>query len=203
MGELKISVIIPVYNEALGLSELFFKIADALNGLQETYEVVFVDDGSTDNSFNVLKDLSQNNEKLKIIRFRRNFGKSAAMTVGFKYAKGDFIITMDADLQDDPEEIPNFFKKINEGYDLVVGWKAKRMDPFGKRMASKIFNGLTNWLTGVKVHDSNCCFKIFRSELAKNIEVRGELHRYIPALAPHFWERASFHLWLRIPDERP
>lgn len=178
-----LSIIIPVFNEELSLKELSLKIADVLNRMQEAYEIILVDDGSTDNSFNVLKELSQNNEKLKVIRFRKNFGKSAALTAGFKYAKGNFIITMDADLQDDPEEIPNFLKKIKEGYDLVVGWKAKRMDPLGKRMASKIFNGLTTMLTGVKVHDSNCCFKIFKNELAENIKVHGELHRYIPALA--------------------
>lgn len=177
-----ISVVTPVYNEEESLKELFAKIESVFNRLDKTYEVIFIDDGSTDKTFGILKGLSANNQRLKIIQFRRNFGKSAALTAGFEIASGEFVITMDGDLQDDPEEIPNFLQKIQEGYDLVVGWKTERKDPVGKKIASKIFNRATRWLTGVKVHDSNCCFKIFRSEVIKNIKLHGELHRYIPAL---------------------
>ena len=182
-NRIELSIIIPVYNEEQSLKELFLKIGEVLNTLNKSHEIIFVDDGSTDNTFAVLKELSERNGKLKAIRFRRNFGKSAALTAGFKYAKGDFIITIDGDLQDDPEEIPNFLEKIKDGYDLVVGWKAERKDPIGKKIISRFFNGLTGWLTNVKVHDSNCCFKIFRNYVVKNIRLHGELHRYIPALA--------------------
>jgi len=180
--QIEISVVVPVYNEEENVKELFSKIRDVLNGMQKTHEVIFIDDGSTDKTFNILNELSGINKELKIIRFRRNFGKSAALTAGFEHVQGEFVITMDGDLQDDPEEIPNFLEKIKEGYDLVVGWKTARKDPLGKKIASKIFNKLTVFLTGVKVHDSNCCFKIFRQEAAKSIKLHGELHRYIPAL---------------------
>lgn len=180
--QIDISIVIPVYNEAESLKELCAKIENILNGLNKTYEVIFVDDGSTDKTCDTLKELSANNRRLKIIKFRRNFGKSAALTAGFETASGNLVITMDGDLQDDPEEIPHFIKKIQEGYDLIVGWKAERKDPVGKKIISKIFNRITRWLTGIKVHDSNCCFKIFRREVVKTIKLHGELHRYIPAL---------------------
>ena len=181
-----ISIVIPVYNEEASIKELFFKIENVLNRMNKAYEVIFIDDGSADKTFDVLKELSETNKQFKAIRFRRNFGKSAALTSGFEHAKGDFIITMDGDLQDDPEEIPNFLEKIKEGYDLIVGWKSKRKDPIGKKIVSKIFNKTAAWLTSVRVHDSNCCFKIFRQEVVKNIRLHGELHRYIPALA--YWQ---------------
>jgi len=129
----EISIIIPVYNEAENIKELFLKIEDVLNKIQKTYEVIFVDDGSTDKTFDVLKELSERNNKLKAIQFRRNFGKSAALSAGLERARGDLIITMDGDLQDNPEEIPNFLEKIQEGYDLIVGWKFERKDPIGKK----------------------------------------------------------------------
>ena len=177
-----ISIIIPVYNEAESIKELFLKIKGILIKLRKTYEIIFIDDGSTDKTFDAIRELSKKNKRLMAIRFRKNFGKSAALSAGFEHAGGEFIVTMDGDLQDDPEEIPNFLEKIKEGYDLVVGWKTARKDPLGKKIASKIFNKLTVFLTGVKVHDSNCCFKIFRQEAAKSIKLHGELHRYIPAL---------------------
>lgn len=183
-NKLGISIVIPVYNEEESVKELFSRIEAVLNGLGKTYEVIFIDDGSFDKTADVLKELSQKDRRLKVIRFKRNFGKSAALAAGFEHAQGNFVITMDGDLQYDPAEIPQFIKKINEGYDLVVGWQAEKYRKMiRKRIASRIFNKLTAWLTGVKVHDSNCCFKIFRNEVVKNINLHGELHRYIPALA--------------------
>jgi glycosyltransferase involved in cell wall biosynthesis len=145
------------------------------------YEIIFIDDGSTDMTSHVIESLGD--KKVKLISFKRNFGKSDALSAGFKKASGSFIITMDGDLQDNPEEIPNFISKINQGYDMVVGWKYKRRDPITKRVPSKFFNRLTSWITGLKIHDSNCCFKIMKNEVVKDIGVYGELHRYIPALA--------------------
>lgn len=185
--QIDISIVVPVYNEGQNIRELFSEIEAVLNLVNKTYEVIFIDDGSTDETFNILRELNQRNKNLKAIQFRKNFGKSAALTAGFEHARGDFIITMDGDLQDDPEEIPNFLNKIGEGYDLVIGWQTGKYGGMvGKKIASKIFNMLTHWLTGVKVHDSNSCFKIFRNEVVKIIKVHGELHRYIPALA--HWE---------------
>lgn len=184
--QIEISIVIPVYNEEESIKELFLRISDVLNRLNKTYEIIFIDDGSIDLTFNVLKELSESNDTLKVIQFRRNFGKSAALTAGFENTQGEFVITVDGDLQDDPEEIPNFLEKIKEGYDLVVGWKSERKDPIGKKIASKIFNKLTAFITGVMVHDFNCCFKIFRQEVVKNLQIHGELHRYIPALA--YWQ---------------
>ncbi|MDO8559289.1 MAG: glycosyltransferase family 2 protein [bacterium] len=183
---IEVSVVVPVYNEEGSVRELFSRVSGVLNRLNKTYEIIFIDDGSSDQTFNILKELSALNNPLKIIQFRRNFGKSAALSAGFESALGEFVITIDGDLQDDPEEIPNFLEKIREGYDLVVGWKAERKDPLGKKIASRIFNALSARLTGVKVHDSNCCFKIFRNEVVKNIKLHGELHRYIPALV--YWQ---------------
>jgi len=181
-----VSVVVPVYNEQDNIKELLGKIERVLNNLHQTYEVIFIDDGSTDQTFNILKELSQNDQSLKIIRFRRNFGKSAALSAGFEKARGNFVITLDGDLQDDPDEIPNFLNKIQENYDVVVGWKTGRKDSITKKIPSRIFNKLAAWLTGVKIHDSNCGFKIFKNEVIKNIRIHGELHRYIPALC--FWQ---------------
>lgn len=182
----EISIVIPVYNEEQSVKELFLKIEDVLSKTNKSYEVIFVDDGSGDKTFDVLKELHGRSDNIKVIRFRRNFGKSAALTAGFEYVQGDLVITMDGDLQDDPEEIPRFLERMKDGYDLIVGWKSERKDPVVKKAVSKIFNKLTAWLTGVKIHDSNCCFKVFKIEVVKNIKVHGELHRYIPALA--FWQ---------------
>lgn len=181
-NQLELSIIIPVFNEKESISELFFKIKKVLSRLNKSSEVIFVDDGSTDKTFEVLAELGKKEKTLKALRFKRNFGKSAALSAGFEQAKGEVIVTMDGDLQDDPEEIPNFLEKIKEGYDLVVGWKAERKDPWRKKIVSKIFNLLTAWLTGVKIHDFNCCFKIFKRRVVKDLRLHGELHRYIPAL---------------------
>ena len=183
MQHKEISIVIPVCNEEENVRELFLKIRKVLEERNKIYEVIFVDDGSEDRTFEVLKELSKENRQLKALRFRKNFGKSAALSAGFELAQGNLVITLDGDLQDDPEEIPNFLEKIKEGYDLVVGWRSERRDPLRKKLASKIFNKLTSGLTGVKIHDSNCCFKIFKKEVVKDIAVHGEQHRYIPALA--------------------
>lgn len=182
---MNISVVIPLYNEEESLKELFLwikKVADA-NGL--LYEVIFVDDGSTDGSWKVIENLSKEYDTIKGIKFRRNYGKSPALYCGFEAAQGDVVITMDADLQDSPDEIPALYNMIvNEGYDLVSGWKKKRYDPvFTKNLPSKLFNATARKVSGVKLHDFNCGLKAYRKEVVKNIEVYGEMHRYIPYLA--------------------
>lgn len=182
---MNISVVIPLYNEEESLKELFLwikKVADANN---LSYEVIFVDDGSTDGSWKVIDALSKEHAAIKGIKFRRNYGKSPALYCGFEAAQGDVVITMDADLQDSPDEIPALYNMIvNEGYDLVSGWKKKRYDPvFTKNLPSKLFNATARKVSGVKLHDFNCGLKAYRKEVVKNIEVYGEMHRYIPYLA--------------------
>jgi len=179
-----ISIVIPVYNEEDNLKELHAKLIDVLPSITENYEIIFVDDGSTDNSFNILKELNKKNKKVKAIKFRRNFGQSAAISAGFDYSKGDVIITMDGDLQNDPRDIPKLLEKIYEGYDIVSGWRADRKDPFlTKKLPSKFSNWLASRLTGVKLHDFGCTLKAYRREVVENINLYGEMHRYIPALA--------------------
>ena len=180
---LDISVVIPLYNEEKSLAELHKRIILSLRSLSSNYELIFVDDGSTDNSFSVLKDLHKEDGQVKAIRFRKNFGKAAALSAGFKEATGKTIVTIDADLQDLPEEIPVLIKKIEEGYDLVSGWKFKRQDPLVRRVASRLFNFVTTFYTGVKIHDFNCGLKCYRREVTEEIDLYGELYRYIPALA--------------------
>ena len=179
---MKISVVIPVFNEQESIKELYIQLSAALKN-QKKYEIVFINDGSSDKSEKAIIDLSTEDERVKLISFYRNFGKSAALSEGFKYASGEIIITMDADLQDDPIEVPNLINKLDEGYDLVSGWKQKRYDPWTKTFPSKIFNFVTRVLTGVKIHDFNCGLKAYRSSIIKSIEVFGGRHRYIPALA--------------------
>ncbi len=178
-----ISIVIPLYNEVESLPELYSQIKEVVTENRYEYEIIFVDDGSTDGSLEVLKKIRQNDKKVKIISFRRNYGKSAALAVGFEHANGDVIITMDADLQDDPHEIPNLLKKLDEGFDLVSGWKKKRYDPISKTIPSKIFNFVVSTLTGIKIHDFNCGLKAYRRSVTKDIKVYGELHRYLPVLA--------------------
>lgn len=180
---MKISVIIPVRNEEENVEELYTRISDLLKVTKYHHEIIFIDDGSTDNTFNILNELHENDEDVKVIKFRRNFGKSAALSTGFRHANGDIVITMDGDLQDCPEEIPKFIETMGDGYDVIVGWRFHRKDPILKIITSKIFNKLTSLLTGVQVHDFNCGFKAFRKEVVKNIDIHGELHRYIPAIA--------------------
>jgi glycosyltransferase involved in cell wall biosynthesis len=182
-SKVTLSVVIPLYNEEKSLAELYNRIILSLKSLSLNCELIFVDDGSTDNSFSVLKDLHKKDDRIKVIRFRKNFGKSAALSAGFKEATGKTIVTIDADLQDLPEEIPILIKKIEEGYDLVSGWKFKRKDPLVRRVASRLFNSVTTFYTGVKIHDFNCGLKCYRREVTEEIELYGELYRYIPALA--------------------
>ncbi len=182
-----VSVVIPLYNEEESLQELSQQLAVVLNRVSpNSWQVVFVDDGSTDGSFSELQRIHATNQRFTVIRFRTNYGKSAALAVGFANASGDYVITMDADLQDDPSEIPALITKLEEGYDLVSGWKRKRYDPWHKTIPSKLFNGVTSLMSGLKLHDFNCGLKAYRKEVTEVIQVYGEMHRYIPALA--HWE---------------
>lgn len=181
--EKALSVVIPLVNEEENLRPLYTELKKALASLDQEYEMIFVDDGSSDDSFSVLEGLHNKDKTVKVIQFRRNFGKASALSAGFKCASGKVIVTMDADLQDDPKEIPNFVNKLDEGYDLVSGWRFKREDPFSKTISSRLFNYLTSILTGIRVHDFNCGFKAYRKEIIKEINLYGELHRYIPVLA--------------------
>ncbi len=180
-----ISVIIPLYNEAESLPELNAWIARVMKENSFSYEVLMVDDGSNDGSWNVIKGLAASDPAVHGISFRRNYGKSAALYCGFAQAQGDVVITMDADLQDSPDEIPALVRKIREeGYDIVSGWKQHRKDnPVTKNLPSKLYNATARRITGIKLHDMNCGLKAYRSEVVKNIEVYGEMHRYIPYLA--------------------
>jgi glycosyltransferase involved in cell wall biosynthesis len=165
------------------LPELYQQIIDVVKENKYRYEIIFVDDGSDDGSLDVIKKIKRGDRNVKFISFRRNYGKSAALAVGFEHASGDVIITMDADLQDDPREIPNLLKKLDEGFDLVSGWKKKRYDPITKTIPSRIFNFVVSTLTGIKIHDFNCGLKAYRKEVTQDIKVYGELHRYLPVLA--------------------
>lgn len=181
---MNISVVIPLLNEEESLPELSQWIEKVMNANGFTYEIIFIDDGSTDNSWNTILDLQDKNSNIRGIKFRRNYGKSAALNVGFEATKGDVVITMDADLQDSPDEIPDLYKMIMEdGYDIVSGWKKKRFDPLTKTIPTKIYNGVTSWMSGVKLNDMNCGLKSYKSNVIKNIEVYGEMHRYIPVIA--------------------
>jgi glycosyltransferase involved in cell wall biosynthesis len=179
-----LSVVVPVYNEAESLNELAGWIEKICLANKLEFEILFIDDGSSDSSWNVITGLSKKNSFIKGLRFRRNYGKAAALHSGFTEAKGEVVITMDSDLQDSPDEIPDLVKMINEGgYDLVSGWKKKRYDPFIKRFTSRIYNGTARISSGIKLHDFNCGLKAYRNEVVKGIEVYGEMHRYIPMLA--------------------
>ena len=150
-----------------------------------TYKILVLDDGSKDNSVSVIENLHSKDQQVKLIQFRKNYGKSAGLSAGFEVATGDFIVTMDADLQDDPKEIPNLLTKLNEGHDLVSGWKKNRRDSFSKRFFSKVYNFFTSKLSGIKLHDFNCGLKAYRKEVIKSIKIYGELHRYLPVIAFH------------------
>ncbi|HTP81020.1 MAG TPA: glycosyltransferase family 2 protein [Bacteroidota bacterium] len=178
-----VSVIVPLYNEEESIGELYGKIRDVLARMKKPYEMIFIDDGSTDRSFEALGKLHRADRNVKVVRFRRNFGKSAALSVGFQEARGEYVVTMDADLQDDPEEIPGLVEILQDSYDLVSGWKMKRFDPITKKIPSLFFNFVTAKLTRIPIHDFNCGLKAYRNEVVKEINVYGELHRYIPALA--------------------
>lgn len=180
-----ISVVIPLYNEEESLPELHAWIEKVMNEHGFSYEIIFVNDGSTDGSWNVIENLSKKHANIKGIKFRRNYGKSPALFCGFEKAEGDVVITMDADLQDSPDEIPELYRMITEdGYDLVSGWKQKRYDPLSKTIPTKLFNATARKVSGIKkLHDFNCGLKAYRRDVIKNIEVYGEMHRYIPYLA--------------------
>jgi glycosyltransferase involved in cell wall biosynthesis len=185
--DILMSVVIPLLDEEESLPELSLMLESELRKIAGSkWEVIFIDDGSKDKSFEVIKEINARNKRFKCIRFRRNYGKSAALAVGFRQARGKYVATMDADLQDDPKELENLLNKIKEGYDLVSGWKKKRYDPISKTLPSKFFNFVTSIASGVKLHDFNCGLKLYRREVIKTVNVYGEMHRYIPALA--HWE---------------
>jgi glycosyltransferase involved in cell wall biosynthesis len=179
--DLFISIVIPVYNEQASIQPLISKITNEIKKITSKYEIIIVNDGSSDNTVMQVKSL--NDSKVKLISFRVNLGKAHGLNVGFGLAKGDLIFTMDGDLQDDPAEFKSFIKKMDQGYDVVSGWKYKRYDPVNKLFFSKFFNWLTALITGVKIHDFNCGFKLYRKQVVKEIDLYGELHRYVPVLA--------------------
>ncbi len=178
-----ISVVVPVYNEKDNVKLLYEKIKDVMlkNGYE--HEIIFVDDGSTDETFDVLKEIVEQDKQFKVIRFRRNFGQTAAMAAGFDYAHGDIIVSMDGDLQNDPEDIPKLLEKIEEGYDVVSGWRKERQDEPKRVFLSKVANKLISKITKVELHDYGCSLKAYKSDIAKNLHMYGEMHRFIPALA--------------------
>ena len=179
-----LSIIVPLFNEEESLQELSNWIDKVANNNKISYELIFIDDGSTDKSWSIINTIKQNNNNIKGISFRRNYGKSAALNVGFAEASGDVVITMDADLQDSPDEIPELLSMIlNNGYDLVSGWKKNRKDPLSKTIPTKLYNSVTRKVSGLKLHDMNCGLKAYRKDVVKNIEVYGEMHRYIPLIA--------------------
>lgn len=179
-----ISIIVPLYNEDESLTELTAWIERVMQANQFSYEVVMVDDGSNDQSWNVIESLSAQNEHIRAIKFRRNYGKSAALHCGFEVAQGDVVITMDADMQDSPDEIPELYRMVmQEDYDLVSGWKKKRYDPISKTIPTKIYNATARKFSGIRLHDFNCGLKAYKNKVIKSIEVYGEMHRYIPILA--------------------
>ncbi len=179
-----VSVVIPLLNEAESLPELFSWIQKVMNKEGYSYEVIFIDDGSTDNSWEVISELNKKDSCCKAFRFQRNYGKSAALHVGFDAAQGDVVITMDADLQDSPDEIPELVRMIRQdGFDLVSGWKKKRHDPISKTVPTKLYNWVTRRMSGIYLHDFNCGLKAYKSQVVKSMEIFGEMHRYIPVIA--------------------
>lgn len=180
---MQISVVVPLFNEEESLPELAAWIDRVMKANNFTYEVLMIDDGSKDKSWQVIERLAAENPNIKGIRFRRNYGKSAGLQVGFSHAQGDVVITMDADLQDSPDEIPELYQMVSTSYDLVSGWKQKRFDPISKTVPTKLYNAATRAMTGIQLHDFNCGLKAYRNEVVKSVEVYGEMHRYIPVLA--------------------
>ena len=178
-----LSIIVPVYNEEDSLVELHRQISTVETEMNQAFEIIFVDDGSSDSSWNVVKKLAVANDNVKCIRFRRNFGKAAALRAGAAETQSPLVMTMDADLQDDPAEIPRFIEALGEDYDLISGWKEKRDDPLGKTLPSKVFNWMVGMMTGVKLHDHNCGFKLYRREIFDHVKLYGEMHRFAPVLA--------------------
>jgi glycosyltransferase involved in cell wall biosynthesis len=183
LGPRSISVVVPVHNEERTVALLFEELQAALEPLDRPWEVLFVDDGSVDGTFAALTRLHSQHEEVRVVRLRRNFGKAAALQAGFIQSRGDVVVTIDGDLQDDPAEIPRLLAKLEEGFDLVSGWKTRRQDSWRRRWLSKIFNFTASRMSGLHLHDMNCGFKAYRSEVVKGLRLYGELHRFIPVLA--------------------
>jgi dolichol-phosphate mannosyltransferase len=180
-----ISVVVPVHNEERSVALLVDELDSALQPIGTPWEAIFVDDGSTDGSYAALTRLHAGRSDVVVVRLRRNFGKAAALAAGFAQARGDVIVTIDGDLQDDPAEIPRLLVKLEEGFDLVSGWKTRRRDPLRRRLLSRLFNSVTGWVSGVRLHDMNCGLKAYRTEVVRGLRLYGELHRFIPVLAHH------------------
>ncbi len=181
---MKISVVIPIYNEEENVTLLYDELTGVMKSMDSRYEIIFIDDGSSDTTLSILKSIQASDTDVAVIQFRKNFGQTAAMSAGFDYARGDVIITMDGDLQNDPQDIPRFIEKIKEGFDIVTGWRYDRKDAFiSRRLPSIIANKIISWTTGVALHDYGCTLKAFRKEVIKNIHLYGEMHRFIPAIA--------------------
>jgi glycosyltransferase involved in cell wall biosynthesis len=178
-----ISIVIPVYNERESLAQLHAELLEVLRENDYSAEIIFVDDGSTDGSWRTIQELAEQDPQVQGIRLRRNFGKASALSAGFDASKGHWIFTMDADLQDDPHEIPRFLNQVSAGYDVVSGWKKRRHDPWHKVYPSLAFNAMVSWLTGIKLHDHNCGFKCYRADIFDEVRLYGELHRFVPVLA--------------------
>jgi glycosyltransferase involved in cell wall biosynthesis len=178
-----ISVVAPAFDEERSVALLYEELQAALDPLEQPWEVIFVDDGSTDGTFGALTRLHAANDNVQVVRLRRNFGKSAALAAGFEQARGEVVITIDADLQDDPAEIPRLLAKLDEGFDLVSGWKSRRRDPWSRRVLSRVFNRLASAVSGLRLHDVNCGLKAYRAEAVHDLRIYGELHRFLPVLA--------------------
>ncbi len=187
-----ISIVVPAYNEEESIPALYRKLKEVLDELNEDYEIIIVDDGSTDRTPEILEEIAEKDKRVKVIRFRRNYGQTAAMYAGFEHASGDVIITMDADLQNDPEDIPKLLQKVEEGYDIVSGWRKDRKDPFlSRKLPSRIANWIISKVTGVHLHDYGCTLKAYRRDIAKNYRLYGDMHRFLPALAKRFGARIT------------
>ena len=186
-----LSIIIPIYNEEESLNYLFEKLKPVLDNLNKSWEIIFIDDGSVDKSFQVISKQAQKDTRIKVIKFRKNFGQTAALSAGFNFAQGEIIIPIDADLENDPNDIPHLLKKIDQGYDLVSGWRKERWkdNPFTRRLTSNLANCLISYVTGIKLHDYGCTMKAYHREIIKGIKLYGEMHRFIPALGS--WQRAK------------
>jgi glycosyltransferase involved in cell wall biosynthesis len=180
-----ISIVVPVHDEEATLGFLYEELRAALEPIEQPWEAIFVDDGSTDGSFAALTRLHSEHENVRVVRLRRNFGKAAALSAGFEQARGDVVVTIDADLQDDAAEIPRLLAKLDEGFDLVSGWKAQRRDPWTRRILSRLFNAAAARISGVRLHDVNCGLKAYRAEVVHGLRIYGELHRFVPVLAHH------------------
>jgi len=183
-NNIELSIVIPVFNETENIKPLIIKLSEVLDTTGKNYEIIMVDDGSTDNSFEVMRELCDSYKKLRIIRFRRNFGQTSAFSAGFDLARGGIVVTLDADLQNDPADIPKLLEELDKGYDIVSGWRKKRFDNFlTRQLPSRIANYIISKITGVSLHDYGCSLKAYRSEVIKNIKLYGEMHRFIPAVA--------------------